>query len=63
MPPPISSLLQVAKRYGVKVVQPNAALPGLALSAARAVALGRASAVGALGTKIVGRCRNVTMLG
>src|SRR5260221_536974 len=40
----MASLLQIAKKYGAKVVRPNAALPGLALSAAHAVASGRASA-------------------
>jgi hypothetical protein len=40
MPP----LLQIAKTYGAQVVQPNAPLPQLAISAAHAVALGRASA-------------------
>jgi hypothetical protein len=38
------SLLQVAKKYGVQVVTPNAALPWLALEAAQAVASGHASA-------------------
>jgi len=40
----MASLLQIAKKYGAQVVQPNATLPGLALDAAHAVALGRASA-------------------
>jgi hypothetical protein len=38
------SLLQVAKKYGAQAVRSNAALPALAISAANAVALGRASA-------------------
>ena len=40
----MASLLQIAKKYGAQVLQPNATLPGLALDAAHAVALGRASA-------------------
>jgi len=40
----MASLVQIAKKYGAQVVQPNATLPALALHAAHAVALGRASA-------------------
>jgi hypothetical protein len=38
------SLIQTAKMYGAKAIQPSATLPGLALTAAQEVASGRASA-------------------
>jgi hypothetical protein len=40
----VPSLMQTAKMYGTKAIQPSATLPGLALAAAQEVALGRASA-------------------